>query len=96
MPQLLITEDIKCIDDDDSTFYNKSVDRLTTNHDWLSAETMRRKDNFYKYVIEVGYNQRSMKGNGSGIFLHIGRNSETTTSGCTAMNEQDIKWLIKQ
>lgn len=96
MPQLLITEDIKCIDDDNSTSYNKIVDSRNTKNDWLSAEEMRRKDNLYKYVIEVGYNQRSLKGKGSCIFLHIWKNSETPTSGCTAMDEEDIKWLIKQ
>lgn len=96
MPQLILTEDIKCIDDDNSTSYNKIVDSRNTKNDWLSAETMRRKDNLYKYVIEVGYNQGPLKGKGSCIFLHIWRNSDTPTSGCTAMDEEDIKWLIQQ
>lgn len=33
MPQLLLTEDIKCIDDNNSTSYNKIVDSRNTKND---------------------------------------------------------------
>ncbi|EFP2800389.1 L,D-transpeptidase family protein [Salmonella enterica] len=96
MPHYLLTDNIKCVDDENSRFYNQIVDDRAKENDWSSSETMKRKDDLYKYVIVVGYNPQHHKGKGSCIFMHVWRNSDSPTAGCTAMPEADVKWLIEQ
>jgi len=96
-PYLALDENFVGVDDPESRYYNCIVDqsKLKT-HDWKSAETMLRPDGLYKWGLVVDYNFNPfVKAGGSQIFLHIWRNSETWTEGCTAMPENKMFELLK-
>ncbi|WP_051543541.1 L,D-transpeptidase family protein [Thiothrix lacustris] len=58
---------------------------------WRSFERMRRDDQQYEYGMIVGHNVfPTVAGRGSAIFMHVWLNSDTPTSGCTAMAETDL------
>jgi len=96
-PYLAIDENFVGVDDPDSRYYNCIVNASKlTPHDWKSAETMMRPDGLYKWGLVVDYNFNPFrKAGGSQIFLHIWRNSETGTEGCTAMPEDKMLELLK-
>ncbi|MXV49789.1 L,D-transpeptidase family protein [Pedobacter sp. HMF7647] len=84
-----------CVDDLKSKYYNRIVKTDTVKKEWNSAETMKLKDDEYKYGVFVAYNTSEIEpGKGSCIFMHIWKNSENPTSGCTAMTEENIIKLI--
>jgi L,D-peptidoglycan transpeptidase YkuD (ErfK/YbiS/YcfS/YnhG family) len=90
------TEEDIWVDDVNSPDYNRWVNRRETTA--TSFEEMRRKDDLYKYGIVIEYNTLPVvKGNGSAIFFHIWKGSGQPTSGCVAMDEQDLlkvlEWL---
>ena len=65
---------------------------------WKSTERMRRDDDLYEWGVEVKHNKNPVVAKaGSAIFMHIWKDSETTTAGCTAMSKSDminiLKWL---
>jgi D-alanyl-D-alanine dipeptidase len=69
--------------------------------DWRSSEIMRRKDDLYRWVIEVGHNGGGdggapQPGAGSCIFLHVWRDAGSPTVGCTAMDGVRLESLIAQ
>jgi len=84
-----------CVDDVHSVYYNKIVDSTKISADYSSFEHMRFPKDFYKYGIIVNHNHineaGSKKGAGSCIFMHI---KAIPTSGCTVMNEAQMKELI--
>jgi L,D-peptidoglycan transpeptidase YkuD (ErfK/YbiS/YcfS/YnhG family) len=104
-----LERETECVDDATSSHYNRIVNpsELAGGRDWSSSEHMRRDlhegDDLYKYGLVVDYNpdaardEESGKGAGSCIFLHIWRGPESSTSGCTAMAEDDmidlLRWL---
>lgn len=93
IPYLHITELTECIDDRNSQYYNKIVQRDGVEDiDWNSSEKMRQIDPEYKIGVLVNYNTQSPKsGSGSCIFLHIWEAPTKPTSGCTAMSEKDMR-----
>lgn len=101
IPYLHISEVTECIDDPNSQYYNKIVQRdQIEGIDWNSSEKMRRIDPEYKIGVIVNINNNSpQSGNGSCIFLHIWETPSKPTSGCTAMSEKHMKeiafWLDK-
>jgi L,D-peptidoglycan transpeptidase YkuD (ErfK/YbiS/YcfS/YnhG family) len=56
---------------------------------------MRLDSSDYKYGIVVRHNPRALRGKGSCIFLHVSRFDSSTTSGCTAMDEKRILFLMQ-
>ncbi|MFN0247975.1 MAG: L,D-transpeptidase [Kofleriaceae bacterium] len=84
----------KCVDDPDSREYNRVLDARTTTVDWNSAEEMRRADDAYTWVVEVAHNASRTPKDGSCIFLHVWSGSESSTVGCTAMEEPQLASLI--
>ncbi len=89
-----------CVDDPESRFYNEIVDEEAdgVDRDRLSSfETMLRGDDLYKYAIFVGHNTRRPKaGAGSCIFIHLWRNFNSPTAGCTAISEEDMLTLLSE
>lgn len=85
-----------CVDDVNSKLYNKIVDSNKVDIDYKSKEHMRFAKNHYKYGIVVNHNHideaGAVKGAGSCIFIHI---KKMPTAGCTVMNEEEIKEMIK-
>lgn len=62
-----------------------------------SAEQMARADGLYDLVVIVGYNDRPrQRGRGSAIFMHLARPGYEQTAGCVALNERDMRQLLRQ
>lgn len=84
----------RCVDDGASAHYNHVIDSTGVTVDWTSAETMRRPDVLYTWVIEIAHNAGAQPGGGSCIFFHVWGGPATTTSGCTAMPQPDLEALL--
>ena len=99
LPYTKLGEFTECVDDVRSSFYNQIVDRMQVgNFDWKSSEKMLSIVPQYELGIFVGYNSFPVRrGNGSCIFLHIWKNADSGTAGCTAMERRDLEriaiWL---
>ena len=95
-----LTEAFEGVDDPASKFYNRIVDTsrmAPAERDWHSHETMRLKDDEYKWLAVIRHNDANKPGEGSLIFLHVWRDAEHGTAGCTAMAEPNLlkvlRWL---
>ena len=96
LPYLTLTKRIEGIDDPNSRYYNKLLDRSQiAKVDWRSSEQMRRADLLYKWGVVVDHNPAAVPGAGSCIFLHIWKGPASPTAGCTAMAESDLVKLIR-
>ncbi len=86
----------ECIDDTASSHYNKIVDRMKVGiFDWKSSEKMLEIGEEYALGVFVGYNSYPVeKGNGSCIFLHVWKDVESPTSGCTAMSRENMERVM--
>lgn len=85
-----------CVDDVQSMYYNQLIDDDTVKQkDYSSFERMQRNDAQYEYGVWVDYNTNPIiRGNGSCIFLHVWKNPNAPTSGCTAMSKENMLRLI--
>ena len=96
LPYLALSKQVEGIDDPNSRFYNKLIDRSkVAKIDWRSSEQMRRDDVLYKWGVVVEHNPAAIPGAGSCIFLHIWKSSSAPTAGCTAMRESDLVRLLR-
>jgi D-alanyl-D-alanine dipeptidase len=101
-PYLALTESIECVDDVNSKFYNRIVDRSAVAPDWNSSEHMRDIGESYRWGIVVDFNgtvagrnqNPPQPGNGSCVFLHIWRDQNQGTAGCTAMTPSNLETLL--
>jgi D-alanyl-D-alanine dipeptidase len=84
----------RCVDDPSSTHYNHVLDSAGLSVDWTSAETMRRPDVLYTWVVEIAHNRDAQPGAGSCIFFHVWSAPQSTTAGCTAMAQPDLEALL--
>jgi L,D-peptidoglycan transpeptidase YkuD (ErfK/YbiS/YcfS/YnhG family) len=96
LPYIQVDASWRCVDDPASASYNRIVDEDAVAVDWTSAETMRRDDALYTWVIDVGHNRARHPGDGSCIFLHVWRGPTDPTAGCTAMPRSDIEALLAE
>jgi L,D-peptidoglycan transpeptidase YkuD (ErfK/YbiS/YcfS/YnhG family) len=102
LPYLELTPSIECVDDVDSKYYNRIVDRSAVTPDWNSSEHMRNTGESYRWGIVVDHNgidaagdrHEPMPGGGSCIFLHIWHSRDQGTVGCTAMSIVDVETLL--
>ena len=95
MPFVQVDTNFYCVDDAASVYYNTLVVKDTAHAAFNSFEYMKRKDNAYEYGVWVLYNSAPVTaGDGSCIFIHIWRNENSGTAGCTAMAEENILKLI--
>ncbi|MGZ4962047.1 MAG: L,D-transpeptidase family protein [Limisphaerales bacterium] len=96
LPYIQCTDAIECVDDGKSSHYNQVFDSDTlAKRDWTSSEHMHRKDVLYRWGVVVDHNPDRKPGNGSCIFLHIWEGPHRGTTGCTAMQESDLKRVMK-
>jgi len=95
MPYLFTSENLICVDDSNSEFYNKIIDKTTETT--KSFEYMKRDDLQYELGIVVEHNKKGVFQKGSCIFLHVQKSPNAGTAGCTSMKLsqlQDIaSWL---
>lgn len=96
MPYTKLDEFTECVDDTNSRFYNRIVNRMQVgNFDWKSSEKMLAVGEEYGLGLFVGYNSFPVvKGSGSCIFLHVWKDAETGTSGCTAMERRNLERIV--
>jgi hypothetical protein len=95
MPLLPITAATEAIDDPNSRYYNRIVDRRDIAHpDWRSSERMAQI-NDYSLCIAVGLNPSSQPGGGSCVFVHRWRGQRPGTAGCTALHDPDLLTLAR-
>jgi D-alanyl-D-alanine dipeptidase len=96
LPYLPVSNETEAIDDPNSRYYNKVIDRSKVPEiDWTSSERMRRNDSLYRWGVIVGYNPAGVPGLGSCVFLHVWKSPTTATSGCTAMDESNLVRLLR-
>lgn len=89
------TGDLECIDDPASEHYAKIVERKQVPSDWESSEQLLRDDALYTWVVDILHNPDRKPSAGSCIFLHVWGGPESSTVGCTAMEEPRLVDLIK-
>lgn len=96
LPYIKLTDRIECVDDGESQHYNRIVDNSAVpSRDWESSEKMSAID-AYKTGLVIEHNvQPVVKGCGSCIFLHIREAPDKGTSGCTAMAEDNLVFLMQ-
>ena len=95
MPYLSLTPSVECVDDAQSKFYNRVVDRAAVASDWSSSEQMLRDDGEYRWGVVVDHNADPVTaGAGSCIFLHIWLGPGVGTTGCTAMAQEQLEGVI--
>jgi D-alanyl-D-alanine dipeptidase len=95
MPFLAVSKRTVAVDDPSSRYYNRIVDESKINdRDWEHAEKLFGID-LYRLALVVEHNVPPTRGAGSCIFLHIWKNPETSTSGCTAMSNLDLVRIIR-
>jgi D-alanyl-D-alanine dipeptidase len=95
LPYVQCTDAIECVDDGKSSHYNQVLDSTKVDkRDWNSSEQMHRKDVLYRWGVVVEHNSKRKSGDGSCIFLHIWEGAHKGTTGCTAMEETDLKRLM--
>jgi len=98
-PYLKVDKQTLCIDDSESVHYNKII-REKERSSFKSFELMKRKDNLYRLGITVSHNQENLKQHGSCIFIHIQKDENSPTAGCTSMQEEQLlkimKWLKEE
>lgn len=85
------------VDDIHSAYYN-TYQKGPANGRWDSAENLYAIGEVYKYFVAVEYNTNNpIPGAGSAIFMHIWKDKDSPTAGCTAMSEENlldiIRWL---
>lgn len=88
-------ESLVCVDDTTSALYNQIVPMPEIKP--ASFEYMRRDDHQYELGVVVKYNQNNIAGAGSCIFLHVKKEQNAPTSGCVAMELEQMRkiaaWL---
>lgn len=95
-PYTRLESQTECVDDVNSTHYNKIVGRFQVGtFDWKSSEKMLAIGPPYELGVFVAYNSYPVvSGNGSCIFLHIWKDASTPTSGCTAMERSNLERIV--
>lgn len=97
LPYTPLGEYTECVDDVKSASYNRIVDRLKIgNFDWKSSEKMLEVGEQYSLGVFVAHNSNPPeKGKGSCIFLHIWKDENSPTAGCTAMRREDMDMILR-
>lgn len=83
------------VDDSKSALYN-TFQYGPADGRWSSAENLYKMGGVYKYFAVIEYNTyKPVPGKGSAIFLHVWKDGDTGTSGCTAVSESNLLKLLK-
>jgi L,D-peptidoglycan transpeptidase YkuD (ErfK/YbiS/YcfS/YnhG family) len=63
--------------------------------DEKSFEYMRRDDAQYELGVVVAHNEDAKVKRGSCIFLHVQKEQNASTAGCTSMRLDDLKTIVE-
>ena len=98
---LPMSADDYCVDVSGSVLYNQIVNarKVGANAVAGSTEPMRRDlhadgDLRYKIGFVIEHNVTQQPGRGSCIFAHLWKSEDSTTAGCTAMDEPVLRALL--
>ena len=93
---LPLKRSLEAIDDPRSRYYNQIVDTTDIlDPDWQSSEKMGEIA-LYDLGLVIQHNlPHPHAGAGSAIFMHIWRDQESGTAGCTAMNRNHLLRLLE-
>jgi len=95
LPYIKLEKWTECVDDVKSASYNRIVNRMQVgNFDWKSSEKMLEIRPQYDLGVFVEHNSEKQAGGGSCIFLHIWRDANTGTAGCTAMARRNMETVL--
>lgn len=95
IPYTKLEEFTECVDDVKSRHYNRIVNRMQVGvFDWKSSEKMLEIVPQYDLGVFVEHNAEKQSGAGSCIFLHIWKDAETGTAGCTAMARENVETVL--
>ncbi|MGF1678515.1 MAG: L,D-transpeptidase [Candidatus Methylacidiphilales bacterium] len=99
LPYTQITESDLWVEDVKSPYYNHHIklEGRGPQNEWERQAQMRLNDPAHALKLFIGHNPppHVVPGAGSAIFFHIWRrNGEAATSGCTVMDEDQLKSLI--
>lgn len=94
-PYQRMTPNHIAVDDSTSVFYNRIVNSKSVQKDWKTAEDMIHQPPLYRLGLVVQHNWAQAAGAGSCIFLHIWRQPDKATVGCTAMSPETIKKMME-
>jgi D-alanyl-D-alanine dipeptidase len=91
LPYKMCGKNDVCVDDVNSSSYNRLNVKNGVIMDWKSAEDMLRTDSQYALGAMLDYNSNPVvKGEGSCVFIHIWRAADKPTAGCTALPANEI------
>ncbi len=96
LPYTKLDQYTECVDDTKSNFYNRIVNRMQVgNFDWKSSEKMLAVGEQYALGMFVAYNSFPVeRGRGSCIFLHVWKDPNSGTAGCTAMERRNLERIV--
>lgn len=86
----------RCIDDPASVHYTKLMSVEGVKEDWLTAEKLIREDGLYEWIGLVEHNVgEPIPALGSCIFLHTWADAQSSTRGCTAMEQTALEETLR-
>lgn len=88
LPYLYASKNLICTDDSSSNFYNEVA---ILDEYPKSYELMRREDHQYELGVVIAQNELKKKERGSCVFLHVYKEKNAPTAGCSAMSLEDMK-----
>lgn len=92
---LKLTPAVECVDDTKSANYNLIVDNTEVEKvDWKSSEKMLAVGAQYDLGVFVAHNSKREPESGSCIFLHVWKDRNAGTAGCTAMERKNIEKVL--
>jgi L,D-peptidoglycan transpeptidase YkuD (ErfK/YbiS/YcfS/YnhG family) len=79
-------------DDAEDRNYNRAI-----RHPYqASAEKLWRTDHLYDLVVVVDHNRvPRVRGAGSAIFIHLARPGYSSTEGCIALSDRDLRRILR-
>lgn len=78
---------------DNTPFYNRWV--RDSGKTYGEGESLYRYRPHYKYAVVLHYNDDCELGAGGAIFLHVWKNENTGTGGCTGVSEEHMEGILR-
>lgn len=94
LPYIQATPDLICVDDIHDPHYNQLL-HVKDKTGIKSYEDMLRNDDLYELGLIVRHNKNNIAKRGSCIFLHVQRDKNSPTSGCTSMRKDHLSRLLR-